>query len=224
VYCTVQFLSKRRVKKPPTEPRRKDRIAAILKAAEEVFVTQGYEAASVDAIARRANASKATIYAHFGNKMGLFEAIVVSYREDVQLSLHDPRMPAEEVLRRLGTRILELLLSPSVIALYRMMVAKGTDMPDLVKQWYAEGPRKMIGGLATFLAERTRSGELDVPDPQSAAEFFVMALRGALHLQVATGLRQPPVARAEIVAKVDGVVEMFLRAFARPSPTRKASK
>src|SRR5256885_1360313 len=105
--------------KKPAEPRRKDRVAAILKAAEEVFATQGYEAASVDAIARRANASKATIYAHFGNKMGLFEAIVVSYREDVQLSLQDPRMPAEEVLRRLGTRILELLLSPSVIALYR---------------------------------------------------------------------------------------------------------
>lgn len=65
-------------KLPPTRRRREPRIRAILEAAEQVFLENGYEAGSLDAVAARANASKATIYAHFGNKVGLFKAIVAS--------------------------------------------------------------------------------------------------------------------------------------------------
>ena len=49
---------------------------AILNAATELFVARGYGAVSMDAIARAADVSKATLYAHFESKDRLFARIV----------------------------------------------------------------------------------------------------------------------------------------------------
>src|SRR5262245_66277957 len=51
---------------------------AIIDAAAHEFLEQGYGAASMDAIAKRANVSKATIYSHFENKHTLFGAIMTT--------------------------------------------------------------------------------------------------------------------------------------------------
>src|ERR1700691_6346042 len=50
--------------------------AAILKAATEVFLREGYARASVDAIAEAAGVGKQTVYGHFGDKQRLFLAVV----------------------------------------------------------------------------------------------------------------------------------------------------
>ena len=49
---------------------------AILNAATELFAARGYGAVSMDAIARAADVSKATLYAHFESKDRLFATIV----------------------------------------------------------------------------------------------------------------------------------------------------
>ena len=52
-----------------------------LQAAREVFLEQGYEAASVNDVVRRAGGSLATLYAQFGNKEGLFQAVTQDQHE-----------------------------------------------------------------------------------------------------------------------------------------------
>jgi TetR/AcrR family transcriptional repressor of mexJK operon len=213
--------------KAPSAPRRRarreDRIEAILQAAQDVFLDQGYEATTLDLIARRAKASKATIYAHFRDKLGLFEAILAAHIKNTQVPLHEAGHTAADALRRFGSAFLTLMLSPPVLAFYRMIVSRGVEMPELAKLWYANGPRRMIAGVAAFLAERTRSGELDVANPDLAAEFFLMSLRGTLHLQAVAGLIRGPFEPA-IAEKVNAAVEMFLRAYARPTaqPRRRS--
>ena len=49
--------------------------AAILDAAEALFVSDGYELTSVDAISARAGVSKRTVYDHFGDKLTLFRSV-----------------------------------------------------------------------------------------------------------------------------------------------------
>ena len=51
---------------------------AILDAAGALFLDEGYPAVSMDAVARRAGVSKATLYAHFESKEALFAAIVAA--------------------------------------------------------------------------------------------------------------------------------------------------
>src|SRR3954447_18213105 len=48
--------------------------AALLDAAEEVFFSVGWSAASLETIARSAGVTKPTLLRHFGSKQGLFEA------------------------------------------------------------------------------------------------------------------------------------------------------
>lgn len=66
---------------PETRPRagrlpRSARRAQLLEVALEVFVEQGYHAASMDEIAERAGVSKPVLYQHFPGKLDLYTALV----------------------------------------------------------------------------------------------------------------------------------------------------
>jgi AcrR family transcriptional regulator len=50
-------------------------VAALLACARERFGREGYEAASLEAIARQANVTTGAIYHHFTGKKGLFQAV-----------------------------------------------------------------------------------------------------------------------------------------------------
>lgn len=64
----METLSKQQVRTQETQAR-------LLKAAEEVFVRDGYEAAQLDEIAARADRSKGAVYTHFKSKEDLFLAL-----------------------------------------------------------------------------------------------------------------------------------------------------
>ena len=204
--------------KSKTRRRREPRIRAIITAAEQVFLEKGFEAGSLDDVARRANASKATIYAHFGNKVGLFRSIINEKISAVAAPLQHAaadHVPAREVLRLFGTAYLTTLLSSVPVKFYRLMVSQGGQFPELAKTWFASGPKVTIESLAVFLKERTASGELDVGDPEQAAEFFLMALRGVLHLRAVTQLSKPPYTK-DIAKKTAAAADMFMRAYGVP--------
>src|SRR5690606_87480 len=54
---------------------------AILDAARELFIRDGYELTSVDAIAARAEVSKRTVYDHFGDKERIHTAVLERVNE-----------------------------------------------------------------------------------------------------------------------------------------------
>src|SRR5579863_1239686 len=96
---------------------------SILAAAERAFLARGFGAVTMDAIAREAGVSKATVYAHFTGKEELFGAFVarVSERRFGGFSVEalDPRDIAAS-LTTIATRFLDLVLAPEVIALNRI--------------------------------------------------------------------------------------------------------
>ena len=64
------------VKPPRTRPTRVEVRERILDAASKVFAAEGFAGATIDAVVERAGGSKATVYGLFGNKEGLFGALV----------------------------------------------------------------------------------------------------------------------------------------------------
>src|SRR5215471_10405262 len=54
------------------------RVRRILAAARSLFLNLGYGETSMDAIARRAAVSKATLYSHFDGKDALFAALIMA--------------------------------------------------------------------------------------------------------------------------------------------------
>ncbi len=68
----------------PTQERAKKRFAAILDAAAHVFADEGYEAATMEAIAARAETSIGSIYQFFPNKTALFHALARHYHDKLR--------------------------------------------------------------------------------------------------------------------------------------------
>ena len=68
-----------------TAEQRRERIVRL---AWPLFLKKGYDNVSIDEIISLVGGSKATIYAWFGGKEGLFEAVVRQKCEDVVLAIH----------------------------------------------------------------------------------------------------------------------------------------
>jgi TetR/AcrR family transcriptional regulator len=97
-----------RSRKPP---RPRDATATrevLLDAATLVFAEQGFAGARVDEIATRAGVNKALIYAYYGDKKGIYRAVLAAHlREftaaemsETVLAEHGPRRALEDLVRR----------------------------------------------------------------------------------------------------------------------------
>ena len=111
----------------------------ILWAAKNVFLEMGFERASMDVIAARAETSKRTLYAHFENKENLYLAVIELVRE---LSLNKIKRPGdypgspEEALVQFCGRSLEVLLFASTIRMCRMSLAEAERFPEGAARYF----------------------------------------------------------------------------------------
>ncbi|HWX50862.1 MAG TPA: TetR/AcrR family transcriptional regulator [Roseomonas sp.] len=166
---------------------------AILDAAAALFMAEGFGAVSMDAVARAAQVSKATLYAHFPGKEALFLEIIsancLKMRMMMDVALSGSRLPLEGALTELGQQWLRFLLRPQVRALHRVVVAEGMRFPHLARDFYLGGPQAVRGWLAGWLAGEQRAGRLrpDADLPQVAEQFLAL-LRGDLFLRATLGL------------------------------------
>jgi len=190
--------------------------AQILEAAGRLFLENGYGAVSMDAVARTANVSKATLYAHFRSKDELFAAMIACECRNQMgaLSCEEvSRMDAADALRMIGRRYLGLILSGKALAAYRVVVAEAHRFPELARAFYESGPARSHAQMVAFLRDAERRGALRVPDPDLAAEQFFGLLKGNTHTCVVLGIGAGPSAET-LDRLVDGAVSLFVRAYA----------
>lgn len=193
------------------------RRAALVAAATEVFLEYGFGAATLDEVVRRAGGSRATLYENFGSKEGLFAAIIAQQCELIVAPLKafpEEGGAPEEVLAGVGRRVMDVLMSPRGISLYRMVSAEAARFPALGAQVFANGPQAAADGLARYLRAQMKVGVLAVSDADLAARHFLEMVKGDLHTRALFNVVPSPTA-AEIETCVNGAVTTFL-AGARP--------
>lgn len=94
-----------------------DTRAAVLSAAHDLFIRDGWQKATIAAIARQAGVSVETIYAGFGSKLALLEAVVVASVRGLQ--------PETALIDQAGPRaVLEAPDQRSQIALFAKDIAE----------------------------------------------------------------------------------------------------
>ena len=188
---------------------------SILAAAKRTFLAAGFGTVSMDAIAREAGVSKATVYAHFAGKEELFGAVI-----DRECECYFARFSAGELdpgdvrasLTVLGRRFLELLLSPDGIALHRIILGEVTRFPGLGEVFWRAGPERQRVQIEAFLKSAVASGTLVLADTRLAAEQFVSLVRGDVQLRHLLRL-ETDADRRGMSAAVEGAVATFLQAF-----------
>lgn len=196
-------------------PAGRGKVAQILSAARRVFLERGFGSATTDMIQREAGVSKSTMYAHFPTKDELFAAVVQSECEAfMQQLLAQPsdELGLREMLARVGIQFLDLILDPSRLALYRIVLSEAPRFPQLGQSFYASGPKRLQDRLTQVLREAQARGELRAAQLDVAAAQFLELLRGDMHLRCLLGLETKP---DEVLIRrlVDQVVETFLRAY-----------
>lgn len=186
---------------------------AIQEAGTAVFLRLGYGSASMDLIAAEAKVSKQTIYNHFHSKDELFKAIITDMTATLitPLSVRDAvRSSPERLLRSLGRDFLSLMLKPSSLSLYRLIVAESGRIPELGGEIYAAGAGRLIAQMADYLSWETKNGRLAVAEPEGAAEQFIGMLSGRVQLRALLGVCENP-SQEELDSRVEEAVSGFLR-------------
>ena len=201
--------------------RSETKVAAIVEAARVVFLSHGFDVASMDQIAAEAGVSKRTVYLHFKSKQNLFSSVMMAMcaakrpealgGADLQTStVLSPDRPVEEALMELGERFLTMIFEPEAMALLRILIGQANQFPEIGQEFFDQGPREMDEMLTQYLREAQKRGVLKLHgDPALAAGGFLTSLLGPIYIQcLATAC--PPPSPALIKRKTEMVVKIFL--------------
>jgi AcrR family transcriptional regulator len=197
-----------------SRPRGETRRAQILDAATAVFLEHGYAGATIELVVARAGASKATVYSFFGDKEGLFTALIDERAERILAGFPDVEVGNVGVptaLADIARRYMDVAMCPDAIGLYRLILAEGPRFPDLVERFYRVGHDRVVAGVARALRTWARRGRISADDPDRLATQLLDIVRGDLHLRVVAGLRPDDLAEA-IERNIRHGVRTFWRA------------
>jgi AcrR family transcriptional regulator len=188
----------------------------IEEAAYRVLVRDGYKAASILAIAKEAKASNETLYRWYGNKQGLFAALVErnaqAARELLDEALAGDQTPLT-TLEALGPVLLRLVTSERAVALNRAAAGDVYDTGTLGAALAKGGREALLPLIAKLLAQADAEGALQIDDPTEAAEIYINLLLGDVQIRRATGALEP-LEEEVIVARSTRAMTLLRRLYA----------
>jgi AcrR family transcriptional regulator len=129
----------------------------ILLTAKDVFLSQGYERASMDMVAAQAGTSKRSLYAHFESKDKLFAAVLDLVRELYLRRLRTPGAYADEPLEavtRFCGRFLQLMTWEPQILTCRLTIAEAERLPASSRAYFDAIFTSTEDRLAAYLSEQ----------------------------------------------------------------------
>lgn len=201
--------------KGPGRPKDIAKRDGIVRAATVLFMSEGYELTSMEAIAKKAGVSKLTIYSHFSDKVDLFKE-VISHRcsklATPECFLELAKQPVEQALIQLGTNLALLIFSPDSIRLQRIMMAEAAHHSKIVKIYYEEGPVRVRAAFSELLEAWNKRHELNVPDVTRATEQFFSLLKGEQLTKTQLLLASPP-SEDEVRQHVQTTMDFFLTVY-----------
>lgn len=188
--------SERRFRKTFTRKRLEDdRLEELLDIAAEIFLSEGYNGASTNTIARRANASKATFYSRFPTKEGLFLA-VIEHRMDRISRAVTPALstdaPPAIALHDFGSKLVRAALTQEQVAFVRLIGMEAERFPKLAQRFFELGPGRGQRNLAAYMRQSSERGYLRLENPERMAEHFISLVTGGDVRWFILGLRSKP--------------------------------
>lgn len=199
----------------PGRPKDLAKRQAILTAAKNLFVRNGYASTSMDAVAAEAGVSKLTVYSHFTDKETLFSAAVVARCEEqlpelfVNVATHGS---IDKVLLGIARGFQTLVNSPESLELHRLMIALGTQDSNLSDVFFEAGPQRILHEMERFLTRVNGTEGLRFDSPASAAGHFLSLIKGVCNFRLLIGNGQVPDEQSR-EQHVQEVVALFLKAY-----------
>lgn len=213
----------------PTRDAAIERDQRLIEVATRLFLERGFDATSIDALAEAARVSKPTVYAQYGDKRGLFAAVLrreiarwlaplAAAAADMQVDGGADR-PVEERLIDLGRQLLTLNCSSDSIAFSRILTAQAINFPEIAKLAVDEGWSKAVSTTAEFFDHLVAGGGLELEDTTIAAETFLNMVVGHTHRMATFGI---PFEMATAEQRMEVSIRLFLAGALGPPGRAKA--
>lgn len=195
--------------------------AQILDAATELFLSQGFDAISMEVLAERAGVSKQTVYSHFGNKDELFSAAISAKCEEFKLAdiLSDDSRPVASVLRELVAQFIKLLLSNDAVCMFRVCATSSTQQAEgessqVSELFWNSGPAFLMEQLSAYLSRHVELGNLDIDNTFIASKQLLFMVKSDVHMRRVLGLNYEQ-SEAELPEYLDSCIALFMKGYAR---------
>lgn len=202
-------------------PKSEAKAEAILGSAAELFLNQGFQGTSMDAVAQHAGVSKQTVYSHFANKEALFssciEAKVAGYGFDDAVKVEE--QDVRRALTGIARRFVELMRDPDVIAMHRVVMGEAASQPRIASLFFESGPKKTKAAICAVLQRHVDAGRLSIPPERLLYAAFQLLNNaiGMFQLQLWLGLRHS-IDDAELKPHLERVVDDFLQLYGAGTP------
>lgn len=158
--------------------------AAIIAAAERIFLADGYQGATLEKVAAASGLAKRTIYNLYADKEDLFRATILSaitvadgFAASLASELRESHGVAD--VPGIAQSLAQATILGPALRLRRLLVMESRQFPDLVREYRDRAPERVMSALADLFAELARRGELRLDDPHLAAEHFAFLVMGA---------------------------------------------
>jgi AcrR family transcriptional regulator len=197
------------------ETQRLARRAHIISVAREHFFEHGYADTGMSAIAAKLGGSKGTLWNYFPSKEALFEAVVEDTAAGIrgQIEMSPGAGEPVERLTRLCRSIIDRVLSPLVIAMFRLIGPVADRNPEVGRIFFERGPGETQRVIGEYLRENF-ADILWTTDWLSAGKDLVALSSAEMHFERMWGISNAPTARQKD-AQARHAATVFLRAYAR---------
>lgn len=194
------------------EPKKGRKYDQVLEGARQVFLSDGFEGASVDDIARAANVSKATLYSYFPDKRFLFMQVAKTEcqrQAELASATIDMSAPIDQVLHDIASEMVNFITSKFGKQIFRICVGESDRFPELGREFYESGPMLIRGKLIHFFETGVERGDLKIDDFELAADQFHELAKANLFPKMVFNIADD-FSTAEKERVINGAVAMFM--------------
>jgi AcrR family transcriptional regulator len=195
--------------------RRQGKIRQIVRAATDVFLEDGFTAASMDKIVEKAGVSKRTLYNYYDGKEEIFIAVMQMQLGSIYDNFEPYQNKSEDLagqLQRIGIDLLRIANSPVTLSLFRIAAAEAHRFPKLARQFFEESFENVIDGIAAILDREIENTSLRITDTKQAGEYFLDLVTGTAYLGIVFGIN-PPMNDKAIEVRTERALNYFFETY-----------
>ncbi|MGJ3231786.1 MAG: TetR/AcrR family transcriptional regulator [Oceanicaulis sp.] len=182
--------------------RAEEKRANILKSAAAAFMSEGYSGARMEAVARAADVSTATLYGYFNSKEALLASVIEAEMGRFDLS-------GEIGLKATARAYARLIADPGVRGVIRLVIAETPRFPELGALLFEHGKAQVYAAFAAAFELEAGAGRLARREDWAVATGQITGMIGQPILM--TWLLSGREPARDIDAIADAAAAVFLR-------------
>lgn len=185
--------------------------AAALQAATWLLLNEGYAAATLEAVAKRAGMAKKTVYRFAANREDLVAQVVRGWTDTFEPVMAQEVDAASDVLPALA-RVLQAIadraLSPEAVGMFRLLTADFPARDALLDVYQQNGIERGTSMLAAWFDKLAARGLIHMKQPRDTAGLLLSMVIAEPLRQMALGLT-PPLPQGSVEGRIQACVALF---------------